>query len=197
MASLFSSKDKKQIPATLEECLQEDGVVREIHLWVEGFVKWCKIIVNIVSIIGLFATIFEAIEAYDVTNIFNTAGFFLSLIPWLLLSWFGVSACEAVALLIKALAKIVQNTTVSANVALYESGKSKPTEDNAKPAQPKPATRKPTMQQETKKESDVVAAEAGVATAEVYNGEKICPECRTVQRLERKACWSCGTRFEN
>ena len=34
-------------------------------------------------------------------------------------------------------------------------------------------------------------------SAEIKDGEKVCPKCGTVQRADRKVCWSCGQHFAN
>lgn len=33
--------------------------------------------------------------------------------------------------------------------------------------------------------------------AEIINGEKVCPKCGQVQKVDRKVCWSCGQQFSN
>ena len=34
-------------------------------------------------------------------------------------------------------------------------------------------------------------------SAEMRNGEKVCPKCGQSQRADRRACWSCGQQFDN
>lgn len=34
-------------------------------------------------------------------------------------------------------------------------------------------------------------------SAEISNGEKICPTCGCSQKVDRKLCWSCGQKFDN
>lgn len=34
-------------------------------------------------------------------------------------------------------------------------------------------------------------------SAEISNGEKVCPKCGQSQRANRKVCWSCGQHFDN
>ena len=34
-------------------------------------------------------------------------------------------------------------------------------------------------------------------SAEIKDGEKVCPKCGTAQRADRKVCWSCGQHFAN
>ena len=33
--------------------------------------------------------------------------------------------------------------------------------------------------------------------AEIVNGEKICPHCGFVQKIDRNVCWKCGQKFDN
>ena len=34
-------------------------------------------------------------------------------------------------------------------------------------------------------------------SAELKNGEKVCPKCGTAQKADRHVCWSCGQQFDN
>ena len=34
-------------------------------------------------------------------------------------------------------------------------------------------------------------------SAEISNGEKVCPKCGQSQRADRRVCWSCGQQFDN
>ena len=34
-------------------------------------------------------------------------------------------------------------------------------------------------------------------SAEISNGEKVCPKCGQSQRADRSVCWSCGQQFNN
>ena len=34
-------------------------------------------------------------------------------------------------------------------------------------------------------------------SAEIKDGEKVCPKCGTAQRIDRRVCWSCGQPFDN
>ena len=34
-------------------------------------------------------------------------------------------------------------------------------------------------------------------SAEISNGEKVCPKCGKSQRADRRVCWSCGQQFDN
>ena len=34
-------------------------------------------------------------------------------------------------------------------------------------------------------------------SAEIKDGEKICPKCGTAQKADRRVCWSCGQPFDN
>lgn len=41
------------------------------------------------------------------------------------------------------------------------------------------------------------AKENAPLTAEIVNGEKICPNCKLPQKATRTVCWQCGQRFDN
>jgi len=49
---------------------------------------------------------------------------------------------------------------------------------------------------QTSNNSDVNKSNAPVS-AEMRNGEKVCPKCGTAQRADRTVCWSCGQHFDN
>ena len=34
-------------------------------------------------------------------------------------------------------------------------------------------------------------------SAEIKDGEKVCPKCGTAQKSDRRVCWSCGQPFDN
>lgn len=62
---------------------------------------------------------------------------------------------------------------------------------------------------EPKRTTPPVVAAAPVATkgdpnksdapisAEIKDGEKVCPKCGTAQKIDRRVCWSCGQHFDN
>jgi len=67
----------------------------------------------------------------------------------------------------------------------------------------------PTTYVEPKQTTPPVAVIAPVATdknpnkakapvsAEIKDSEKVCPKCGTVQKADRRVCWSCGQHFDN
>ena len=67
----------------------------------------------------------------------------------------------------------------------------------------------PTVYAAPEQKTSPVVAETSVATekdlnkgnapvsAEIIDGEKVCPKCGTKQKASRWVCWSCGQRFDN
>ena len=55
---------------------------------------------------------------------------------------------------------------------------------------------RPTTYTETSNIKDVNKTNPPVS-AEISNGEKVCPKCGQSQRVDRRVCWSCGQQFDN
>ena len=107
----------KRVPKTLNECIAPDKVSSNLWSWSERIEKGGKIILGILIAVGLFDGISSGIKEGEL------AGWISALIDFAI---YGIIAAveycvtKAVSLLLGALASIVQNTNISANIALYE-----------------------------------------------------------------------------
>lgn len=148
MANMFSGNQKKTIPRTFEECYREDDVSSNLWLWGERIERFGKILLVILIIIGVVLAISTSIteqqieqEGYYYTHTvtqknFDSKNFFGVLFDYAVYAFIDYCAYHALALLICALASIVQNTNISANIALFNSNvcREKINADSAKPS---------------------------------------------------------------
>lgn len=198
MANMFSGNDDRRIPRTLNECLEQDGTATNLHCWSERLEELGQIVLVLMIIAGIIFTIIEAATAAKLDEETVVPTVLLSLMKWGLYAFLEYCIFTVFSLLLGALAKITQNTIISAKVALYESRRNEcvcqETVLNAtysKEAAPKQSV----VQKNTEKKE--IATDGSPVIAEICDGEKICPTCGTVQKLDRKVCWSCGTVFNN
>ncbi len=128
MANMFSGKSKKQVPKTLDECVQPDRVSTNLWVWAERIEKIGVIVFVFLIVFGIINTISTGITTYrevdaigigDEAAVATVLAVFTSLFSTALYAFIEFCAYHAIALLIGALASIVQNTNVSANLALY------------------------------------------------------------------------------
>ena len=134
MANMFSGHIKKQIPKNMEDCIKPDSVSTNLWVWCERLEKLGKFLFWILLIGGLILSISSSIVEKEVivreatywsdaeTEVRTTFDFelFISLLlDTVLYAFLEYCAYHIIALLIGALASIVQNAEISANVALY------------------------------------------------------------------------------
>lgn len=118
---------KKKIPTKLNECIEPDGVSKNLWKWVKAFENLGKILLYCIIIIGVISTISDSVSAYQIGSIISddaatlsaffsalkTGGIFsvVALVEYLIYN--------AIVLGISALASLVQNTNISTNLAIY------------------------------------------------------------------------------
>ena len=193
MENMFSNKNSKRIPKSLNECVVSNATVDNLHLWAERLENWGNILLVILIIIGIVTTVSETLQMYELNEELTLVTCITSLLSWGLYAFLTYCATHAIALLISALANITQNTLVSANVALYEAAKNSNeyTEiTNSTISSPSPATTPiPTVSKSSPTENTLIPTSTD-------DGEVVCPICGTKQHANRKVCWSCGQKFE-
>jgi len=117
---------KERIPQSLKECYLEDGLSGKLKSWSERLEHGGEIIFRILIIVGIISTIVDGIEAKhmeDITGGSVWVTIISSLIIWSLYAAIEYFVYRALSLLIAALASIVENTRITANVALYSKAK--------------------------------------------------------------------------
>lgn len=119
-------KVTKFIPNSLKACYQEDPVSSNLWTWSERLTLCGRIILIVLIVIGFISTIIDGIVAYDMS--YSTGGsvfiaIITSLVSWTLYAVIEYFTYHVLSLLIAALASIVENTRISADVALYSKAK--------------------------------------------------------------------------
>lgn len=115
--------NKKDIPTSLKECYETDDVSRKLSQWADWLKIWGKRVLIILLIFGIFSTIEDAIAMADIDEDLVVLTIVSSLLSWGLYAFIEYCIYNAVALLVLALATIVQNTKISAYTALYNASK--------------------------------------------------------------------------
>ena len=139
MENMFSGNTEKKIPKNLKDCYMTDKVSHNLWIWCERLEKLGEILFWFLLIGGLLLSITSSIIEKEViveeasylheakTELRKTFDFEL-FIPLLLdtalYAFLEYCAYHIIALLIGALASIVQHTKITADVALYNSTKS-------------------------------------------------------------------------
>ena len=115
---------KKDVPTSLEECYEIDDVSRKLSQWADWLKVWGKRVLIILLIFGIFSTIEDAVAMADIEEELVAFTIISSLASWGLYAFIEYCTYNAVALLVLALATIVQNTKTTAYTALYNASKS-------------------------------------------------------------------------
>ncbi len=170
MANMFSGKNDKRIPTTLNECLKPDSTVTDLHRWAVLLESWGKILLYILIIAGAISIIIKVGFLADAGEDMIIPTIITSLITWGLCAFLEYIGFHVIALLISALASITQNTIISANVALFESGK-----NNGVPEATQPSPSK-----------------APLPNRNLPKGQKKCYACGHVQSDHNTRCEKCG-----
>lgn len=120
------------IPMSLEECLEHDSYAKQILEWSNIVEKYGKILLVILIVAGVIISINEGFRLGYFLNLssdkeFSIELFCISLISWGLGAFIEYCTYHVISLSLGGLARIVQNTKVSAAVSLYEANKTKNT----------------------------------------------------------------------
>ena len=129
MKTVFTASKRRTIPKRFEECVREDAV--SSRLW-----SWCNILESLAYILPLIFVVVSAIAfawavaaAYrnganvEFSNSKPIFGFNYEISALIRITWRAFLiwlSCYLSALLIGALASIVQSTRISSDLALYE-----------------------------------------------------------------------------
>ena len=118
---------KKAIPKNFEECYKTDKVTYNLWVWAERLERWGFRICIFMASIGAIQAILiglgvsEFYDAYNMTPEYDSVlvAVFVCLVSWAFYCFLEFCAYHILALLVGSLATIVQNTKITANVALY------------------------------------------------------------------------------
>lgn len=180
MANMFPDKGEKQIPKNLSDCTRSDATIDNLHLWAYRLEDWGKAFFYVLIVVGILSTIISTVQMIDVNEdaIFTT--FLSSLINWALYAFIEYCAFHVLALLISALASITHNTSISANVALYEAAKNAPANEKAPSAPSAPKHNN----------ADVISKMATKTQSTGAMWE--CKYCLSYNKHEANFCKECG-----
>lgn len=130
-ANMFKGGENKKVPQTFEECYQQDKVSSNLWIWAKRLETLGAVLLVALAVIGIgmsiqasFVDEVASFSSYTYTEtVFHADILFTSLITWALYAFLEYCAYHILALFIGSLGSIVQNTNISANVALYNSAK--------------------------------------------------------------------------
>lgn len=196
MSNPFIEPDHKSIPRDLDECRLIDRTSRE--LWkISSLVEtWGVIILIAILILGTIFTVGAVVLMSDLVEGSGFATFICSAAIWGISGFIVYVFYHLISLAVRALAAIVQNTTISANVSLYEANKKTKIAAPSKPSfiHNTNDTPSPSAEKEGIADAEIVE-KAPVSPSNPHDGEIICPGCGTKQRADRTVCWNCNQKF--
>ena len=191
MANIFSGNVEKEIPKNLKECYKTDAVTQNLWTWCERIEKFGFILCILLGIIGIIEIVSNGIEMsnlireldiemdeirtvaaeYDIEikSVFQVV--IEGIFTWVFYCFIEYCTYHIIALLIGALATIVQHTKISANVAIYKVSISE--KEDRKPEAPE-------------------VLNDGI---DLKKENIVCPVCNFEQRARRKVCWQCGAKL--
>lgn len=199
--NIVTESKKREITNSIDDCLKPDGITNNLWIWAERLERFGKILFWFIIIFGFIVAIPTSTVVEETVNVFDRVVsetkfsvvlFLTNLGQTALYAFIEYCAYHMLALLISALANITQNTKTTAKLTEYMARKTtkvEAEEDNADNTSPDNASQAPAPIENK--------AAKCPATAEIRNGEKICPVCGMNQKIERKVCWSCGQEFDN
>lgn len=129
MENMFSGAQNKKTPKSVKECLKPDPVSTNLWIWCQRLETLGKILFWIILIGGIILSIITALVKVEVGGTyysrtetqFDVIIFFTSLVETGLYALIEYCVYHMIALLVGALGSIVQNTKLSADLALYRS----------------------------------------------------------------------------
>ena len=138
MENMFSRNTDKNVPKTLKDCYKTDSITENLWSWCIRLENWGKILFWILIVGGLILAITSSIVEKEVVikeatmwssaetelrKTFDFGIFFSLAIDTALYAFLEYCAYHIIALLVGSLARIVQNTKVAADVAIYNAAK--------------------------------------------------------------------------
>lgn len=189
MINPYTDKERMSIPRDLNDCCSADSTSRELWRIAEKVESWGVFLLIGIIILGLIISVGTATTANEMFDGSAFSAFMYSAIIWIIIAIIEFIGYHLIALFIRAVASIVQNTRVSANVALYTTYKS----ERINPVINTPPT--PPAKKAKTDEETVITPEPPIPPISYTDEEIICPSCGKKQRTGRKVCWSCNQPF--
>ena len=171
--NMFTDLEKRKIPKSLQRCLETDPVSANLWRWCQRleslglFLFWAIIVAG--SIIAFTTAFVETGEGRYADTEFDFWLFVFNLAKTALYAYLEYIVYHVLALLIGSAASVVQNTKISADVALYRAAvdglENSPFDDGT------------------------------VVPESIGNQMVRCPKCGSVQPSGRETCLDCGVEF--
>lgn len=174
----MSKQRNSRIPNALEECTNTGKISSNLYHYALQLEKWGKRLFVILIVVGIIFTVVETVSLIDVNEELIIPTLISSLLSWSIYAVIEFFAYHILAMLIRALASITENTMITANVALWQaSQKDKIVDDEVVHTQ----------------ECDVSAKipKEKVTIAPNSDGSWTCPSCGQKNLSTRTSCWRC------
>jgi len=197
--------ENMNIPRSLGECMAKNPVSEALCAWAEGLKRWGKILLCVLVLIGIVEAVVSGMQMYDIDEEMAFGAALSTLESYIWYAIIEFFTYKAIALLLTALANIVQNTTVTAKVALYNAAK-----QTANSAAPLAKAQEAAGEQKTvqAEKDNPVSAQAAAENSEqkeempvqapevqiTEDGNWICPGCKRKNLAARSDCWACGAK---
>lgn len=171
------SKREVTIPSSIEECYRTDSTSNGLWYWCEQVEKWGNIFFFTIIVVGIVISIITS----QTTNLvyygeFNFWLFFASMVTWIIYAVLEKVLYKIVVLILSSYATIVQNTTISANVALY----------NVSQNEKEKGTITENVKVQNNSKSNIFSKSNN------YSSEWICKKCGTKNSSYTFSCKDCG-----
>lgn len=201
--NIVTESKKQKTTNSIDDCLKPDGITNNLWVWAERLEKFGQILFWVIVFFGVIVAVSTSTVVKETVNVFDRvvleekfsiSVFLTKLGQTALYAFIEYCAYHVLALLISALANITQNTKATAKLTEYVARKTLNEEAEAKMAdEPQQCV----SQGSQSNGNNAVNSGNPPVTAEIRNGEKICPLCGMNQKATRKVCWSCGQEFDN
>ena len=176
------SSSEKKVPKSLKECYATDKVSSNLWSWSERLEVWGGRVLVILIIIGIISTIGQAIQVVDIDEDLVFITVITSIITWILYAFIEYCVYHVLSLLIASLATIVQNTRITANIAIYNVAKEEGLFNEEPETHSSPKTKQPSGYSLSKLANGRTDS----------NGSWICKECGTKNDARKLYCKDCG-----
>ena len=173
----MSKKRNSRIPNTLEECTNTGKTVSNLYHYALQLEKWGKRLFVILIVVGIIFTVVETVSLIDVNEELIIPTLISSLLSWSVYAVIEFFVYHVLAMLIRALASITENTMITANVALWEASK----KDNS------------ISEVVTAEQSDVPTEQPDIKaySRQFDDGSWTCTSCGQKNLSTRATCWRC------
>lgn len=204
---------KKTIPTSLDQCTTVGKVPGALKNWAENLTTYGNVICCIIAafaVINTATAIFTALNTDDVDVVAAIVSALIGGMTTIIYALIALWSAYAIALILEALANIVYNTSVSANIALYEHRDEVPTEkeeettsSNTSKSENSPFWNCPSCGKQNYNFNSICFSCGTPKNKKTESAPKItvpdsenatlCPSCGKTNIKSNDKCWNCGT----